>query len=72
MLLTRRPVSRKGKKWKHEDASEMMFDDMIRQYNLGISEQDATFIKALIAGDKTRCACVFLRVIPLLILMACV
>ena len=50
----------------------MMFDDMIRQYNLGISEQDATFIKALIAGDKTRCACVFLRVMPLLILMACV
>ncbi|ETW84707.1 hypothetical protein HETIRDRAFT_313664, partial [Heterobasidion irregulare TC 32-1] len=44
------------KKWKHEDASEMMFDDMIRQYDLGISEQDATFIKALIAGDKTRCA----------------
>ena len=49
----------------------MMFDDMIRQYNLGISEQDATFIKALIAGDKKRCACVFLRAASLLILIAC-
>jgi hypothetical protein len=33
----------------------MMFDDMITEYNLDIPEQDAEFIKALIAGDQARC-----------------
>ncbi|EIM85360.1 HD-domain/PDEase-like protein [Stereum hirsutum FP-91666 SS1] len=50
------PVALKGKKWCHEDASEMMLDDMIKQYpDLGIPPEDATFIKALIAGAKKRC-----------------
>ncbi|TFY51529.1 hypothetical protein EVG20_g10962 [Dentipellis fragilis] len=48
------PKALKGKKWQHEDASEMMFDDMIKMYNLDIPPQDATFIKALIAGNPEQ------------------
>ena len=47
-------IGRKGKKWKHEDASEMMFDDLIKQNEIQISKQDADFIKALIAGEPNR------------------
>ena len=46
---------RPGKKWKHEDASEMMFDDLRKLPHVDISDKDATIIKALIAGDKDRC-----------------
>jgi len=46
----------KDRNWQHEDASEMMFDDMITQYNLDIPRQDVEFIKALIAGDPARCS----------------
>ncbi|KAI0062281.1 HD-domain/PDEase-like protein [Artomyces pyxidatus] len=49
------PRALKGKKWQHEDASEMMFDDMINKYKLDIPPADVLFIKALIAGDKMRC-----------------
>ncbi|KAG6331004.1 hypothetical protein ID866_8084 [Astraeus odoratus] len=49
------PKALPGKKWRHEDASEMMFDDMVSHYELGLSEQQVTTIKALIAGDKARC-----------------
>ena len=45
--------------WQHEDASEMMFDDMMKKYDMDIPRQDVEFIKALIAGDKSRCRCVF-------------
>lgn len=47
---------RKDKQWAHEDASEMMFDDMRRQYKdtLDISDDDAEYIKALIRGEPTR------------------
>jgi hypothetical protein len=41
--------------WQHEDASEMMFDDMMNQYDMDIPRQDVEFIKALIAGDQARC-----------------
>ncbi|EMD31788.1 hypothetical protein CERSUDRAFT_119364 [Gelatoporia subvermispora B] len=44
-----------GADWTHEDASEMMFDDLIKQNNLEIDEDDVTFIKALIAGEPKRC-----------------
>jgi deoxynucleoside triphosphate triphosphohydrolase SAMHD1 len=47
---------RKGKKWKHEDASEMMFDDLVSKNDIDISEQDIRFVKALIAGDADRCS----------------
>ena len=43
------------KNWQHEDASEMMFDDMVKAYELDVPSEDVEFIKALIAGDKARC-----------------
>lgn len=47
---------RKDKRWAHEDASEMMFDDMRQQYKdtLDISDDDAEYIKALIRGEPKR------------------
>jgi hypothetical protein len=45
----------KDRNWQHEDASEMMFDDMMKQYDMDIPKQDVEFIKALIAGDQARC-----------------
>jgi hypothetical protein len=45
-----------GKKWKHEDASEMMFDHLREVNNIDISEEDASFIRALIDGNPRRCA----------------
>ena len=41
-------------KWTHEDASEMMFDDLILKNDINISPKDADFVKALIAGEPTR------------------
>lgn len=46
---------RPGKQWKHEDASEMMFDALVAQNDVSISDREATIIKALIAGDPARC-----------------
>ncbi|KAF8485125.1 HD-domain/PDEase-like protein [Russula ochroleuca] len=46
----------KDRDWRHEDASEMMFDDMMEQYDMDIPRQDVEFIKALIAGDQDRCS----------------
>ena len=51
---------RKGRKWQHEDASEMMFDDMVKKYNIDLPPEDVLFIKALIAGDRTRCPWVYI------------
>ncbi|KII96196.1 hypothetical protein PLICRDRAFT_151364 [Plicaturopsis crispa FD-325 SS-3] len=48
------PKALKGKKWKHEDASEMMFDDLVEKNGIDIDKQDADFVKALIAGDTSR------------------
>jgi hypothetical protein len=45
---------RKDKKWKHEDASEMMFDYLVRDNNISIPEKDQQFIKALISGEPSR------------------
>ena len=44
----------------------MMFDDMMREYDMDIPKQDVEFIKALIAGDQTRCRSVRNRVFMLL------
>ncbi|KAL4067181.1 hypothetical protein V8B97DRAFT_1978480 [Scleroderma yunnanense] len=49
------PKALPGKEWKHEQASEMMFDDMVDAYMLDITPEEMTIVKALIAGDKTRC-----------------
>jgi hypothetical protein len=32
----------------------MMFDDLIKKNDIQITEQDANFVKALIAGEPTR------------------
>jgi hypothetical protein len=47
-------MDRPGKKWKHEDASEMMFDYLIADNDIQMPEEDAAFIKALITGDPDR------------------
>lgn len=47
-----------GVHWKHEDASEMMFDDLVAKNNIDLPENDIEFIKALIAGDPSSCSCV--------------
>ncbi|KAH7881867.1 hypothetical protein F5I97DRAFT_474016 [Phlebopus sp. FC_14] len=49
------PKALPGKTWRHEDASEMMFDDMVETYQLDISPEEVQLVKALIAGDKERC-----------------
>jgi deoxynucleoside triphosphate triphosphohydrolase SAMHD1 len=33
----------------------MMFDDMVKTYELDFPSEDVEFIKALIAGDNARC-----------------
>ncbi|KAH9928821.1 uncharacterized protein B0H18DRAFT_1155264 [Fomitopsis serialis] len=50
------PRALPGTKWKHEDSSDMMFDALIQENDLDISEDDASFIKALIAGETSRCS----------------
>ncbi|OJA21338.1 hypothetical protein AZE42_07115 [Rhizopogon vesiculosus] len=42
-------------KWSHEKASEMMFDDMVKQHDLRISPEEVETVKALISGKKERC-----------------
>lgn len=34
----------------------MMFDDMVETYQLDITSEEVTLVKALIAGDPKRCA----------------
>jgi len=45
-----------GIHWKHEDASEVMFDDLVAKNNIDLPENDIKFIKALIAGDPSSCS----------------
>lgn len=45
-----------GKQWKHEDASEMMFDDLVEKNNIHLPQNDIRFIKSLIAGDHNSCS----------------
>ncbi|KAJ3506577.1 hypothetical protein NLJ89_g6795 [Agrocybe chaxingu] len=48
------PAALPGAKWKHEDASEMMFEDMVKKNKIPISKQDQEFVMALIAGEHSR------------------
>lgn len=41
-----------GIKWCHEDASEMLLDDMVDTYNIDIEPNQVKFIKGLIAGER--------------------
>ncbi len=52
-------VHRPGSSWKHEQASEMMLDALIKENNIAISEEDQNFIKALIAGEHSRTLVIF-------------
>jgi hypothetical protein len=47
-------ITRPNKRWKHEDASEMMFDYLIADNGIQMPEEDTNFIKALISGDVNR------------------
>lgn len=40
--------------WKHEQASEMMFDELVRENNMPLSVEDQAFVKALITGMRSR------------------
>lgn len=33
----------------------MMFDTLVRENDLELPEDDVAFVKALIAGDRTKC-----------------
>ncbi|GES92426.1 HD phosphohydrolase domain-containing protein [Rhizophagus clarus] len=47
---------RPDRKWEHEDASKMMFDDLIKKHKdvIGdLNEEDIQFVKDLISGKKT-------------------
>ena len=43
-----------GTKWTHEEASEMMFDDLIKKNDIKIPSEDTEFVKALISGNPKR------------------
>ncbi|KAG6894799.1 hypothetical protein C0992_004592 [Termitomyces sp. T32_za158] len=49
------PKALPGKAWKHEDASIMMFDNLVEENDIRIELQDVAFIKALISGDPKQC-----------------
>ncbi|PPQ93494.1 hypothetical protein CVT25_005235, partial [Psilocybe cyanescens] len=48
------PAALKGRRWHHEEGSEMMFNDIIEERKIPIPVKDQLFIKALIAGDHSR------------------
>ncbi|KAK2463864.1 hypothetical protein APHAL10511_004169 [Amanita phalloides] len=50
------PRALKDANWKHEDASEMMLDYLVEDNNITIDPGDVRFIKALIAGDPSKCS----------------
>jgi len=47
--------SRPDTTWQHEQGSELMLDHMIAEYGIPITAKDQSFIKALIAGDPSKC-----------------
>ena len=53
--LTSSSFVRPGTTWQHEQGSEMMLDHMIAEYGIPITAKDQSFIKALIAGDPSKC-----------------
>ncbi|KAF8994577.1 hypothetical protein BDQ17DRAFT_1251557 [Cyathus striatus] len=49
------PIVLPGSQWTHEQGSEMMLDYLITANSISIAEDDVKFIKALIAGDRSKC-----------------
>ncbi|KAG5350405.1 hypothetical protein C0989_011193 [Termitomyces sp. Mn162] len=50
------PKALPGRSWKHEDASVMMFDALVRENEIPMKAEDEAFIKALISGDPSQCS----------------
>ncbi|TFK24225.1 HD-domain/PDEase-like protein [Coprinopsis marcescibilis] len=51
------PVAMKDTKWSHEEGSAMMFDYIIENYpSILLSEDDVSFVKALILGEPNKCS----------------
>ncbi|KAJ7636745.1 hypothetical protein FB45DRAFT_788822 [Roridomyces roridus] len=51
------PTVAPGKKWKHEDASQMMFRYLLKDNHIEhFCEKDIQFILALIDGDRSLCS----------------
>ncbi|KAJ7071732.1 hypothetical protein B0H15DRAFT_88799 [Mycena belliarum] len=44
------------KKWKHEDASKMMFKSLLSCNGINLPEKDVQFILALIDGEPSQCS----------------
>jgi deoxynucleoside triphosphate triphosphohydrolase SAMHD1 len=42
------------KDWQHEQGSVLMFDYIIKEENIPMSEKDVNFVKALIDGDPSK------------------
>ncbi|GLB33172.1 putative metal dependent phosphohydrolases with conserved 'HD' motif [Lyophyllum shimeji] len=49
------PRALPGRRWKHEHASVMMFDALVRENDIDMSPKDERFIKALISGEPGEC-----------------
>eukprot|EP01062_Namystynia_karyoxenos_P078623 TRINITY_DN8130_c0_g1_i1.p1 TRINITY_DN8130_c0_g1~~TRINITY_DN8130_c0_g1_i1.p1 ORF type:complete len:646 (+),score=190.27 TRINITY_DN8130_c0_g1_i1:76-1938(+) len=47
----------KGRKWSHEDASEMLFDVVTERAQLTLSDAERELVKALIRGVGSRTPC---------------
>jgi HD superfamily phosphohydrolase len=53
------PKARPDLKWKHEDASMKLFDDLVTEYNIDIGENvelsssDVDMVKNMISGDDS-------------------
>ncbi|KAF5379301.1 hypothetical protein D9757_007646 [Collybiopsis confluens] len=50
------PTVLPGETWTHEEGSEMMLDFLIKDKKIVIPLEDVQFIKALIAGDPSKCS----------------
>lgn len=54
-------LARKGatkQKWEHEEGSELMFDALIDENDIEISDEDRNFVKDLIRGERRLSTCV--------------
>ncbi|KAH7102841.1 HD-domain/PDEase-like protein [Auriculariales sp. MPI-PUGE-AT-0066] len=43
-----------NRKWEHEEGSELMFDALVKNDDVDISEEEVVIVKALIRGEKDR------------------
>ncbi|TFK33680.1 hypothetical protein BDQ12DRAFT_637222 [Crucibulum laeve] len=50
------PAALKDSNWRHEEGSEMMFDYLIKENEIPLPQKDSKFVKALIAGDPSKCS----------------